>query len=105
MGEDERSKEPQPQRRVGAGERGVAQSCERRDERVARSGTQHAGEPDEMQEEKRHQRQRHDPGFDRVERGAAALGHRGEQDERAEKEQRRIAGKQEQRRRSAERVP
>ena len=33
---------------------------------------------------------RHDPGLDRLERGAAALRRRGEQDERAEQDQRRI---------------
>ena len=58
-----------------------------------------------MQEEKRHERQRHDPGLDRAARGTPAFGHCREQDQRAEKEQRRITGKKEQRRRSAEPIP
>ena len=96
MGENERSQEPQPQRRIRAGDVGVAQPHS-----VGVNAVAHAVEPDQMQKQKSHEPERHDPRLDRFERGAAALGDGGEDDQSAEQNQRGVAREQKQRRRSA----
>ena len=58
-----------------------------------------------MQEQKEDERDGHDPRFDRAQRRAPALGRGGEQRQRAEQDERGLAGEQDERGGAAQRVP
>ena len=96
----DRTQKPQPGAGVLARGGGIAQPCQGRRQTISS-----ALQPQQVHEQKHGERGRHDPRLVGVERGAAARGHGGEQNERAEQDQRGIAGEQQQRCRDAERVP